>query len=821
METLWRDLGYAVRTIGRNPGFASVAVLSLAFGIGANTTIFTLINAVFLNPLEVERPSELVAVFTVDDNNPGQFGNQYPVSFPNFEDYRDQNEVFTALACYSFPIPARVSLRGGEPEQRFTELVSHSYFDLLGVRMQVGRPFAPEEGATPGTHPVAVMSDGFWKREFAADPGVVGEVIEINGFGYTVVGVAPARFRGLNALVGPDLWVPTMMYDQVLPSQFRKFVDDRRGLFFFVAGRLRPGVPREHAEANLKTIAGRLEREYPAANEGRTASVLPLTEATIFPGIRQVFVVGSVLLMTVVGLVLLVACSNVANLLLARAAGRRKEIAIRLALGSGRRRLVQQLLTEAIVLALMGGAAGLLVARWGRDFIWSFRPAFLQQDFLDLTLDSRVLLFTLVVSGVTGVLFGLVPALQISRPDIVGDLKQETVVMRRSRWPSLRNVLVVSQVTLSIVALVAAGLFLRSLGSAHDIDPGFDTERVSVITLNPGQSGYDQGRAEPFYEQVTERVRALPGVRKVSLASNLPLFGGFQRSVFLEGQDARDQREGILVLTNTVDLDYFDTMGIGFLKGRDFDAMDVQDSVQAAVINDTMAQRFWPEQEALGRRFRFYGDERYREVVGIVRTSNYVTLGEDPQPCAFLPLRQNYSDTMTLYVASEGEPAVALAAARREVARLDPEMATPNVWTITQVIDQSLWAVKLGAGLLALMGLLALALAAVGLYGVMGHWVNQSSREIAIRMAVGARQRVVLQMVLLRGMTLVALGVALGLASSLGVSRMIASILYGSATDLVTFVAVPSLLTLVALAASFVPAYRASRADPLTALRQL
>jgi predicted permease len=481
------------------------------------------------------------------------------------------------------------------------------------------------------------------------------------------------------------------------------------------------------------------------------------------------------------------------------------------------------LLTESIVLGLLGGIVGLVVARWGRDFIWSFRPAFLRQNFLDLSLDGRVLLFTLLVAVLTGILFGLAPALQISRPNLVGDLKVETVVSGRSRrWPSLRNVLVVSQVMLSIVALVAAGLFLRSLGSAQHIDPGFDTETLSVITMNPGQGGYDQARAEQFYEQLVERVRGLPEVRQVSLASNLPLFGGFLRSVFLEGQDAQDQRKGILVQTNVVDLNFFDTAGIGFKKGRDFAAMDTQDGVQVAVINETMAQKFWPNQEAVGKRFRFYGDEGfYREVVGIVETSNYVTLGERPQACAFVPLRQNYSDAMNLYVASRGAPGLALSAAHREIQLLDRKVPTPNVWTVTQVIDQSLWPVKLGAGLLTVMGLLALALAAVGLYGVMGYWVTQNNREIGIRMAIGARQPDVLKMVLLRGMALVAIGLAFGEALSLGVSRLIASILYGSATDPATFLGVPLLLAGVALVASFIPAYRASRVDPLVALREL
>jgi len=819
MESLKRDLGYTFRAIRRNPGFAAVAVASLALGIGANTTIFTLINAVFLNPIQVERPQELVAVFTVDENNPGQGSNLNPVSFPNFRDYRDHNEVFAGAVAYSFPFPLSVSLRGEEVQQRFTEMVSHDYFSLLGVTMQQGRAFLPDEDATPGTHPVTVISDGLWKREFAASPTAVGQVIKINGLGYTIVGVAPERFRGINALIG---WVPTMMHDQIMPAQFKSFFDDRRALFFNIAARLRPGVTMAQAATNLKALAKGLEQEYPEPNNGRTAALLSLTEATIFPALRPILLTGGVLLMSVVGLVLLIACSNVANLLLARAAGRRREIAVRLALGAGRRRLIQQLLTEAIVLGLLGGAAGLLVARWGRDFIWSFRPAFLPQNFLDLTLDARVMVFTLFVSLLTGILFGLVPALQITRPNLVADLKEETVMSGGSRRrPSLRNLLVVSQVTLSIVALVSAGLFLRSLGSAQHIDPGFDTTHVAMITMNPGQRGYDQDRAQQFYEQVVERVGAEPGVRKVTLASNLPLFGGFQRSVFVDGADTQDQKKGILVQTNVVDLNYFDTTGIAFKRGRDFTAADREGAIHVVVINETMAERFWPNQEAIGQHFRLYGDQGFsREVVGIVATSSYVTLGEKPQSCVFLPLRQNYSDAMNLYVASEGDPGPALAAARREIRAIDRDVPTPNAWTIAQLIDQSLWPVKLGAGLLAIMGLLALSLAAVGLYGVLGYWVNQTHREIGIRMAIGASQPDVLKMVLLRAMKLVGIGLALGLGLSFGVAQLIKSILYGSATDPVVFAGVPLLLCAVAILASFVPARRASRVNPIVALRQ-
>ncbi|HEX9637983.1 MAG TPA: ABC transporter permease [Acidobacteriota bacterium] len=818
MDHLWRDIKVSFRNFAKHPGFTSVAVISLALGIGANTTIFTLINAVFLNPIPVEQPSELVAVYTVDSNNPGQFGNLVGVSFPNYKDYRDQNEVLSGLTGYTFPFPISMST-GKAPEQIFTEMVTANYFDVLGVRPVQGRFFLPDESETPGAHPLVVMSHGLWKRMFGSDPGMVGRTIKLNGHAFTVIGVAPEGFKGVNAIGGPELWVPLMMYPQLMPAQFRDWVEERRALLLNVAGRLKPGASIEQAEANLKAIAGRLEKEYPEPNTGRTASLLPLTQATIFPGLRDILVLGGIVLLVVVGLVLLIACSNVANLLLAKAAARRKEIAIRLSLGAGRGRLVRQLLTESTLLALLGGAAGLLVAYWGRDFIWSFRPPFLQQNILDLTLDARVMGFTLLVSLVTGVLFGLVPALQSSRPDLVSDLKEETVTTGRARrGPSLRNSLVVAQVALSIVALVTAGLFLRSLGSAHNIDPGFNTTNLAVITLNPGQLGYDQPRSEQFFRSTLERAHGIPGVRSASLASNLPLFGGFQRSVFLEGQ-TEEKGKGILTNTNSVDLDYFEAMGIGFLRGRDFTELDRTESVPVAIINQAMVQRFWPDSDPLGKRFKFYGDTDYREVVGVVRTSNYTVLGEKPQPCAFIPARQNFSDFMTLYLRAEGDPAGVLATAQKEIHQLDPEMPLTNVWTIGQVIDQSLWPSKLGAALLTALGLIALLLASIGLYGVMGYWVAQNNREIGIRMAIGARQPDVLKLVLLRGMLLVGIGLGIGLVVSLAVSRLLASLLYGSATDPLAFLGTSLVLVLVALVASYVPAYRASRVDPLIALR--
>jgi predicted permease len=451
----------------------------------------------------------------------------------------------------------------------------------------------------------------------------------------------------------------------------------------------------------------------------------------------------------------------------------------------------------------------------------SFPLPFIGANALDLRLDGRVLGFTLVVSLLTGVLFGLVPSLQASRPDVAGELKQEAAGLGGSRGlRSLRNVLVVGQVSLSIVALIAAGLFLRSLGSAKDLDPGFESRRLALVTLSPGQQGYDQARAEQFYDRVLENARSLPGVRSASLATNLPLFGGFARSVFLEGQP-QEKGKGVLVNTNNVDPGYFQTLGVPFVRGRDFTETDRAGTRSVAIVNETMARRFWPDQEAIGRRFQFYGDGDgfYREVVGVVKTSNYATVGEKPQSCAFVPLRQNFADAVSLHVRSDGDPAPVLGAAQREIRLLDREMPLTNVQTIGQLIDQSLWAPKLGAALLSLLGLTALVLASVGLYGVMSYWVARSQREIGIRVAIGAGRRDVLSLVFKRAMALVVVGAGLGLAASFAVSRLLSTLLYGSATDPVTFLGVPLLLAAVALLASWLPAFRASRVDPVVALR--
>jgi len=810
-----QDLRFAARSLFKRPGFTLVAVASLALGIGANTTIFTMVNSVFLNPLPVADPGRLAAVFTEDQTNAAAGLTQ--MSHPNYEDYRDQNQVFDGLAAWGFPIPTSM-LAGKEPEQVFTEVVSGNYFEIMGIAPALGRFLTPAEDRAEGGSPVVVMSHRLWSRRFGLDPSVLGRAISLNGITYDVVGVAPEGFQGVNALFSPDFWAPTAMYRQILPAQFHNWVDDRRALFFNVGGRLKPGIELSEAQAQLKTIAAALEKEYPEPNKGRTVLLRPLTEATIFPAFRGALLRGGALLMTIVGLVLLIACFNVANLLLAKASGRRKEIAIRLSLGAGRGKLVRQLLSESLLLGLLGGAAGLVIAFWAKDLIWSMRPPFIAQNLVDLTIDGRVLLFTLAVSIATSLVFGLAPAVQSSRPGVVEALKDEARTAGRSRGSLyFRNGLVVAQVALSIVSLVAGGLFLRSLGSAQRIDPGFETEKLAILTVNPGQAGYDQPQAEEFYERVLRELGESSDVASVAWATNAPLFGGFQRSVFLEGQP--EEQAGVLVLTNGVDAGYFDTVGTALLSGRDFTPADREGSVAVAIVNEKMAENFWPGADPIGKRFRFYGDDFFHEVVGVAKTAKYITLGENPTAVAFTPRRQGFSDAMVLHVRSSSDPVRTLASSRQTLREIDPRVPATNSWTIEELISQSLWAPKLAAILLATLGGLALALASVGLYGVISYSVTQRNQEIGLRMALGAAQGDVIGMVLQQAMILVGLGIAAGLLLSLAVSNVVATILFGSARDPITFVAVPGMLAVVALVASLVPALRASRVDPLAALR--
>ena len=575
------------------------------------------------------------------------------------------------------------------------------------------------------------------------------------------------------------------------------------------------------AEANLKTLARQLEQEYPNDNKGRNVTLVPLAQATINPGFRGNIVAAGGLLMTIVALVLLIACANVANLLLARAAARQKEIAVRLSLGATRAQLIRQLLTEGTLLAVVGGAAGLMLAYWAQDVLWSFRPPFLQADAIDIHPDARVLLFTLGIALATGVLFGLAPAIQASRPDLVVELKEKTSAPTGSRSPlSLRNVLVAAQIALSLIALIGAGLFLRSLQNAQRINPGFDVERLATMSFDLGAQGYTEERGRQFQQRVLERAASVPGVQSATLASTVPLFaGGFARTVFLEGQDASDRRAGRLVQIAVASSHYLETLGIALVRGRPTSEIDQPNTPSAVVINETMAKRFWPDQDAIGKRFKFFGQDNFQQVVGIARDSKYNFIGEDPTPYIYQATTQVYQPQLSLFVKAPNPQAV-IGTVRGEVQQLDRNLPLTGVFTLNAIFDQSLWAPRMGAWLLAVFAGLSLVLAVIGIYGVMAYSVSQRTRELGIRMALGAGRADVVRLVVLQGLRLTIAGVIVGLAVSLAVTRLVATLLFNvSPTDLVTFVAVPALLAVAALGASYLPALRATRIDPMIALR--
>jgi predicted permease len=811
------DLRYAFRVLAKSPVFTAVAAISLALGIGANSAIFSLVNVAVLKPIPVEEPGRVAGVFMTDQRNPGNL----PLSHLNYKDLRDQNQVFTQMAAYTF---AQLNWStANESEQIPAQVVSGNYFSLLGAQPALGRGFLPEEDATPTA--VAVVSHGFWERSLGADPSIVGRTLTLNRTPFTVVGIAPKGFTGTLLGGGPSVWVPMSMHDVVQPNF--DWYEQRRGLFLFAFGRLKPDVTVEQAGANMRTIFAQLEQAFPNDNKGRSAGARPLLDQRLNPGGQggAPVVQISMILMSVVGIVLLIACANIANLLLARATRRRKEIAIRLAMGADRRRLVRQLLTESVLLSLIGGTLGLLLAYWLVDSLAATTlPLPLPIDD-NLGLDTRVLAFTMGLALATGLLFGLAPAIQASRPDVVPVLKNETVPSGSPRrgWLAvlnLRHALVVSQVALSLISLIAAGLFLRSLRDSQQTDTGFERHGVLVMTFNLGREGYTPERGQVFYQQIAERVAGLPGVRHAAIAQNPPLAGGFSRSVFPEGADTTT-RDRILVQVNTVSPGYFETVDIPLVRGRDFTNADTAGTPLVVVINQTMAERFWPGEDAIGKRFKFFGDDEFTTVAGIARNAKYNGVAEDPIPFIYQPLRQNYTPAATLHIRADADAPSLSPAVRREVQQLDATLSVFNIRTLDDQVAQSLAPLRTNVILLTTFGVLALLLASIGLYGVANYSVTQRTREIGVRMALGAKPSSVLGLVLGHGLLLVGLGLALGLAVALGLSKAIPDGLLPnvSARDPWTFAGTSLLLAGVALVATYLPARRATKIDPLVALR--
>ena len=812
-----QDLRFGLRMLVKSPGFTAVAVLSVALGIGANTAIFSLINAALLRPIPVRDSDRLASVFMTDQRNPGNL----PLSHLNYKDIRDQNQVFSEVAGFS---QAQMNWTNGTAaEQVLMQVVSGNYFTVLGTQVAQGRAFLPEEDVK--ATPVVVISDGFWQRSLGGDPAVVGKTLTFNRHAFTVVGVAPRGFTGTLLGVEPAGWVPMAIHAVAQPNF--DWYEQRRGLFLFAFGRLKPGVSMEQAGAQLRSLFASLEQTYPNDNKGRSAGAVPLLQARLNPQGQagNPLVRLSLILMSVVGIVLLIACANVANLLIARATRRRKEIALRLALGAGRTRLVRQLVTESTLLSLAGGVCGLLLAYWLLDALVASDLELPLPVARSVGIDLRVLFFTTILAIGTGLVFGIVPAIQSSRPDVVPILKNEVLASGTSHrglrgFFSLRQTLVVAQIALSLVALVAAGAFLRSLYRASATATGFETRGVLVMNFNLGREGYTPERGQIFYEQAAERASGLPGVRHAAVAQTTPLAGGLLRSVFPEGQDTTT-RDRVLVQVNSVSTGYFETIGIPLARGRDFTRADGPGAPLVVVINETMAERFWPNQDAIGKRFKFFGDMDYTTVVGIARNSKYNGVAEAPIPFIYQPLRQNYTPQAVLLTRAETDAASLAATVRREIQQIDPTLTVFNVRTLEDQVFDSLAPLRTNVIVMSTFGLLAVLLASIGLYGVASYSVTQRTREIGVRMALGAKRATVLRMVLGQGLLLVAIGIMTGLAAAAALMSFVPADLLPNVNgrDPVTLAATAALLGIVAVLASFVPAYRATRIDPLVALR--
>jgi predicted permease len=822
LADLLRDLKYGLRTMARAPGFSLFAILALALGIGASTTVFTVVNSLLLHPLPAQDPSRLVSLYMTDLKDQKQSASLLPISYLNLKDYQVRNAVFSSLGGFSPPMPMTL-VEGTAQERFFGQLVTQGYFEALGLTPAKGRFFLPSEVSTPGSAPIAVLSYGAWKSRFNSAADVMGKTLEINGAPFTVVGVAPQGFLGVSAIFGPDVWLPATMAQQVLPPELQDVLEQRGKPFFQGIGRLKSGVSRGHADARFETLAAALRREYPDANAGHSTSVEPVTTALFSStgGERGLALVSTVLLL-IVGLVLLIACSNVANLLMARAVSRRLEIAVRLAIGAGRGRLVRQLLTESVLLGLFGGIAGLGVGYEGCRFLWSFRPPEYARNLVDPKLDGTVFLFALLLSLATGFIFGVLPALRASRTGLVEGLKEETHVAGPSgRSARFQKTLLAGQVAFSLVSLIAASLFLRAVQRAYDIDPGFDHQHLAVLMMNPEQRGHDVVRLKAFHRQVEDRVSRIPGVQAVTWASNLPFWSSASRGIFIEGQEQQRKSETVTTVTNTIDVDYFRTMQIPLLQGRAFTARDQEGSLPVVVINEDLARRYWPHGNAIGNHLRLSGDTVRRQIVGVVKTSNYTTLGEAPQPCLYLPIRQSPGGSANLYFRSAGDPSLLLTAVQRGIKEVDPGVQVTDVRTGAKLVNQVLWNARIVLGMLGIFGLLALALASVGLYGILAYSVSSRQREIGVRMALGASRLDVLRLVLRQGMMLVAIGVSLGLTISLLVGRAFSRMLFGlSPADPLSLLGASAVLLLVAALACYLPALAASRMDPMQALRE-
>jgi len=822
LERLWQDVQYGARVLAGSPGFTTIAVLSLAIGIGANCAIFSFADALLLRPLPVARPGEVLTVGSAT-NFEALGASSLVASYRDYIDIRDRNKSFDGLAAYRDVTAGFAADPKATPKLKLGLLVSGNLFTLMGVQPTIGRTFRLEEDQVPDRDAVVVLGRAMWEQEFRSDPGVLGRRVRINGAEFTVIGVTPPEFNGLNQYVRSDFFVPLMMSQRLASDPKGSSLENRDARNLKLKGRLRAGVSQAAAQAELTTIAADLERAYPETNKNRRLFVRTELQARIDQSPPDAMLIA--MLSTLALAVLFVACANVAGLLTSRAPARAREMALRLAIGAGRGHLIRQLVTESLLIAILGGVLGLGVGYAG---MMLFRQIELPTDLpilLTFQLDRRALLFSLAVSFASAVLFGLVPAIQATRTDLTAVMKASDSVApgRRRRWG--RSVLVGGQVAVSVVLLVVALFMYRGFGKEVANGPGYRTDHLLMMSFDTGLLRYTEAQSKLFFDQVAERARAVPGVKTVAMTTSVPMANdtiGFER-VVPEGFQFAPGKDNATVLASRVDEQYFDTLGLTLLRGRNFSVDDSFDRPRVAIVNQPFAQHYWPNQDPIGKRFQTLGDEKeWVQVVGLAKTSKYIFIAEAPVEFVYFPHRQKKLREMTLLAQSQGDPG-ALAAPLREMVRgLDPNMPIYNVRTMEQFYQMRAISIfRVLVSTVAGMGAMGLGLAIVGLYGLVSYAAARRTREIGIRMAIGADRGAVSRMVLRQGAVLAVVGLLIGLAGSVGAGELLRAAFPSGDEPRDTgalFIVIPIVLS-VTLLAAYLPARRASRLNPVQALR--
>jgi len=821
LEHLWQDVRYGCRTLAGSPGFAAVAIVSLALGIGANTAIFSFADALLLRPLPVARPGDVLTVGSTTTVE--AFGSSALVSsYPDYRDVRDRSRSFDGLVAFTYLTAGFAKEASATPKLKMGMLASGNLFSVMGVEPVLGRAFRPEEDQVPGRDAVVVLGHDLWEQEFASDPGVLGRRVEIDGHPFTVIGVAPAAFTGLDQFVRTGFFVPLMMSPQLVGDPKAASLQARDARNLTIKGRLAKGVSQAAAQAELETIGADLARTYPEADKNRRLTARTEIQARLAEDPPDATLIA--MLATLAIAVLLVACANVAGLLTSRAPARAKEMALRLAIGAGRGRIVRQLVTESLLIALAGGAAGLGVGYAG---MLLFRQVQLPTDLpinLAFQMDRRALVFSLTVALASALLFGLSPAIQATRTDLTSAMKTGDAALpgRRRRWG--RALLVSGQVAVSVVLLVVALFMYRGFRTQLAAGPGYRTDHLLLMTVNTGLVHYTDAQSEALFRELTDRARAVPGVTNVALASFVPMSNNLgAATVAPEGFQFPAGKDNATVLASRIDEHYFSAMGLTILRGRDFQAEDTADRPKVAIVNEPFAKHYWPNEDPIGKRFRLVDrDNAWVQVVGLARTSKYIFIAEPPTEFIYLPYRQQRVQQMVIVAQSAGDPAALAAPLRAVVRSLDPNLPVFNVRTMAEFYRMRATSVfNVLITTVASLGLMGLSLAIVGLYGLVAYAVSRRTREIGIRMAIGADRRSVLGMVMRQGLTLAVAGLAVGLAASVGAGMVLRAVFATGSTQRdvgALLIVIPIVLAATSLA-SFIPAHRASRVSPMQALR--